>query len=122
MGFNFIKKYLFLLIFSICFSQLFNINHHGVNRTYYVSSSNNPLDSSPLIINMHGFGMTALDEYQYTEMDYYAHPENIIVVYPQGINNSWNVGTYWDSNTSDDVDFINVIIDEIIVSFVEKIV
>ena len=46
-------------------------------------------------------------------MNAYAHPQNIAVVYPQGLNNSWNVFTYWDSNPYDDVGFINQMLDDI---------
>ena len=109
------KNYLFIFTISISFSQWFSLEHNGANRTYYVSS---PESLNPgLIIDMHGYGMTADQEYQYTDMDYYAHQENLMVVYPQGLNNAWNVGTYWDSSSADDIGFISLMIDDIISNF-----
>ena len=99
------KNYLFIFTISISFSQWFSLEHNGANRTYYVSS---PESLNPgLVIDMHGYGMTADQEYQYTDMDYYAHQENLMVLYPQGLNNPWNVGTYWDSSSADDIEFIS---------------
>ena len=102
---------------SIGFTQWYNLEHDGYNRSYYVSVPLNVSSNSPLIVDMHGYGMTASQEYSYTDMDYYAHLENIIVVYPQGLNNAWNVGTYWDSTTADDIEFISLMIDDIASNF-----
>ena len=102
---------------SICYSQWFYLSHEGIQRGYFVATPDSMHNYSPVIIDMHGFTMTAHDEYNYTQMNYFANMENIIVVYPQGINNSWNVGTYWDSNTSDDVGFIDLLIDDLALNF-----
>ena len=104
---------LIIILFSISFSQWFNIEHQNINRSYYVSYPDNSDESIPLIINMHGYGGNASQQQYYAEMDEYAHNQNMAVVYPQGLNNSWNVFTYWDSNSYDDVGFINLMIDEI---------
>ena len=108
---------LIIILFSISFSQWFNIEHQNVNRSYYLSYPENinpGIDEAiPLIINMHGYGGNAAQQQYYTQMDEYAHNQNMAVVYPQGLNNSWNVFTYWDSNSYDDVGFINLMIDEI---------
>ena len=105
--------YFSILFFSISFSQWFTIQHNGVARSYYVSYPVNSTESTPLIINMHGYGGTAAQQQIYSQMDLYAHSENIAVVYPEGMNNSWNVFTYWDTNPYDDVDFISNMIDDI---------
>ena len=117
-------KYLICIsfTFTICFSQWFNLNYDGVNRTYYVAYPNESLEPSGLIINMHGFGGNASSQLAGTQMNNYAHPHNMAVVYPQGINSdigspSWNVGTFWDFNTQDDIGFISAIIDEISSNF-----
>ena len=110
------KKILIIFIFSICFSEWSYIDVDGSTRSYYISypSNINPEnDLIPLIINMHGFGGNALNQMYYTQMDEYAHSQNIAVVYPEGLNNSWNVYTYWDNNPYDDVGFINAMIDDI---------
>ena len=105
-------KILSILIFSLSFAQWFSIEHDGVNRTYYVSYPT-AIDSAPLIINMHGYGGNASGQITYTQMNQYAHDQGMAVVYPQGLNNSWNVYTSWDSNNYDDVGFISTMIDAI---------
>ena len=112
-------KYLSIIsiAISLSFAQWFSINHEGVNRNYYVSYPANSTESTPLIINMHGYGGTAQDQQSYSQMDQFAHAQNIAVVYPQGLNYSWNVFTYWDSNPYDDVGFISIMIDAIAQDF-----
>ena len=118
------KKYLIFIALSCSFSftQWFQMNYQGTNRSYYVAYPSGTSEPSGLIINMHGFGGSAAGQMSGTQMDNYAHPQNIAVVYPQGINSdigytSWNVGTYWDFNSQDDVGFISAIIDEIASNF-----
>ena len=113
-------KMLFLLsviTFSLSFAQWFNINQGDVIRSYYMSYPNNAIGSTPLIINMHGFGSNAQEQQFYSEMDQFAHSENIAVVYPEGLNNAWNIFTFWDGNSYDDVGFISAIIDDIAENF-----
>ena len=112
-------KCLFIIIvtISLSFAQWFSINYEDVNRTYYVSYPNNPVESTALIINMHGYGGTAQDQQVYSQMDQFAHSQNMAVVYPQGLNYSWNVFTYWDNNSYDDVGFISLMIDAIAQDF-----
>ena len=102
-----------ILVISLCFSQWFDVNNEGVIRTYYISYPSNITESTPLVINMHGYGGNAQQQQNYSQMDQFAHDENMAVVYPQGLNNSWNVFTYWDGNSYDDVGFISVMIDDI---------
>ena len=117
------KYFLYLSIFhTICFSQWFDIDFDGVSRVYYVSYPGGYSSPSGLIVNMHGFGGNASSQISGTQMDIYAHQQNIAVVYPQGINSdigstSWNVGTFWDFNSEDDVGFISAVIDEVASSF-----
>ena len=113
-------KMLYLLsviTFSLSFAQWFNINQEDVIRSYYMSYPNNAIGSTPLIINMHGFGSNAQEQQFYSEMDQFAHSENIAVVYPEGLNNAWNVFTFWDGNSYDDVGFIDAVIDDIAENF-----
>jgi len=106
-----------VITFSLSFAQWFNINQEDVIRSYYMSYPNNAVGSTPLIINMHGFGSNAQEQQFYSEMDQFAHSENIAVVYPEGLNNAWNVFTFWDGNSYDDVGFISAIIDDIAENF-----
>ena len=118
------KKNIFIIIFiiSFCFPQWFDLNHDGVTRTYYVSYPSNASESTGLIINMHGFGGNASGQLAGTQMNNYALPQNLAVVYPQGVNSdigspSWNVGTFWDFNDQDDIGFISALIDDVALNF-----
>ena len=106
-----------ILSSSLIFSQWFYLDQSGVNRSYYVSRPSNAVGSTPLIINMHGYGSNALEQRSYSGMDQFAHSQNITVVYPQGFNNSWNVFTFWDASPYDDVEFIRSMIDDISENF-----
>jgi len=115
-----LNKILLLLFISITLSQWFSVNHDSIIRTYYVSypETSDFTDPPALIINMHGYGGTAQSQLSYSEMDLFAHPRNIAVVYPQGmINNwgytAWNIGTFWDQSNLDDVGFISLMIEQI---------
>ena len=109
-----------LIFLSLSYTQWFSLNHDLIARSYYVSYPENISDeeSIPLIINMHGFGGSALSQRYNSEMDQFAHEQGIAVVYPQGLVNSigytsWNVGTYWDFSNLDDVGFIESMINKI---------
>ena len=117
-------KFSVYILFSISFifGQWFDINYGGINRSYYVAYPPNSIEPAGLIINMHGFGGTAAAQIAGTQMNNYAHPQNLAVVYPQGSasgigTSSWNIGTFWDFNNQDDVGFISAIIDEIALNF-----
>jgi len=118
-----IKSVLYIsFIYSFCFTQWFDLNHDGINRSYYISYPNDWTEPSGLIINMHGFGGTASNQQAGTQMNSYAHPQNMAVVYPQGITSdigspSWNIGAFWDFNSADDVGFISAVIDDIASNF-----
>ena len=112
--------FLFIInIFNYAFCEWYTISHDGILRNYYLSipSDMNSDNPAPLIINLHGYGGNATQQLYYSEMNEYALEQNIAVVYPQGLNNSWNVYTYWDTNNFDDVGFINEIIEEIISNY-----
>ena len=114
------KKIYIILLVSLSFAQWYTINHDGGVRSYYITESLSNHEPAALVINMHGFGGNP--EGQATTAMINFTDENIIVVYPQGSINSfgypsWNVGTYWDDNNYDDVDFISQMIDNIAEDF-----
>ena len=106
-----------ILATSLMYAQWFDIDQAGITRSYYISYPNDDIGPASLIINMHGFGSNAQEQQLYSEMDQFAHSNNIAVVYPQGFNNSWNVFTYWDASLYDDVQFIRSMIDDISENF-----
>lgn len=110
----------FLLLINIYCAQWFSLNHDLITRYYYISYPDdiNSYDPPGLIINMHGFGGNAESQRSYSQMDVFAHPRNMAVVYPQGQVNAWgytawNIGTFWDQSNIDDVGFISLMIDQI---------
>lgn len=103
---------LILSLNSICISQ-HTLIHDGLTREYYVSFPELSTEPCPLIISMHGYGGNATWHQNYTEMNNYTIPQNIAVVYPEGILNSWNAGGFWGNHEHDDVGFIRVLIDSI---------
>lgn len=107
------------LIISSCgkINNPLTLTHNGIVREYYVSYPENAKGQCPLILNLHNFYGSALFIKQASELDDYALHANIAVVYPEGINNSWNVGTSWDNNDNDDVGFIDALIDSVAANF-----
>ncbi len=66
----------------------------------------------PVVFNFHGYTSTAAQQETYSGMDANADTNNYIVIYPDGISNSWNVGwtgNYWTG--VDDVRFVSDMID-----------
>lgn len=64
------------------------------------------------VFNLHGASMTAAYQQLYTKMDAVANANQFMVVYPNGIDNAWMVGTggIYEENGRD-VDFIAAILD-----------
>jgi len=112
-------KLILILFLNIIYCQWYTINHGGIERSYFLSipSTSSLENPSPLIINLHGYGGNATQQLNYSQMNDYALQQNIAVLYPQGINNSWNVFTYWDTNDSDDVSYISELIDIVSTNF-----
>ncbi|NQZ76691.1 MAG: hypothetical protein HRT61_11390, partial [Ekhidna sp.] len=74
--------------------------------TIYSSSKIKANEKVPLLLNFHGSGMTALEHMFYTNTNTLAEEKGFIVVYPQGLNNDWNVGFEQDyDNGTKDVEF-----------------
>ena len=68
------------------------IQHDGYYRCWYIhvpKSLNGPV---PLLLDMHGFGGNAEGQKRLTGFDLLADTEGFIVVWPQGMNASWNAG------------------------------
>ena len=100
---------------SLCFTakaQVDSILHQGGFRTFIVHlpTGYNSAVSYPLILNFHGLGETALQQEIYTGFDAIADTAKFIVVYPQGLSNSWNIG----QGGADDINFATVLIDTLL--------
>jgi len=82
----------------------------GQTRDYilYVPSG---VSNPPLVINMHGLGSNASQQLLYTQFNAIANREKCIVVYPNAINNSWDLAG------STDLNFISALIDMIAANY-----
>lgn len=98
------------LIYS--YSQEFSLIHDGIIRTYrlHVPIGYNADSLYPFIINMHGFGSNAFEQEIYTAFDDVADSAGILVAYPNGIDETWNISS---PTGTDDVGFISALIDTV---------
>lgn len=66
----------------------------GLERCWFthIPSGYDPQVQHPLLVNLHGFGGTNSELYNYSQFDAIAEAHNVVVMYPQGIENSWNAG------------------------------
>jgi len=90
--------------------------HNGLERKYYLFKNEEGNKAAPLIVNLHGYGSNARQQRIYSQMNKYALKKNISIVYPEGINRSWNVG--WDvNNKTQDIGFIYALLDTLIANY-----
>tara|TARA_B100000609_G_scaffold48482_1_gene37501 strand:- start:50 stop:952 length:903 start_codon:yes stop_codon:yes gene_type:complete len=91
------------------------INFDGKKREYHVSLPKNMSKPIPLIINFHGFSSHAIEQQEFSQMDNYAHLNGVGVIYPEGINKSWNVGLKAEKfkNEENDIGFVDALIDSV---------
>ena len=92
----------------------------GLNRELYIyipanySENGSPV---PLLFSLHGYTSRAIWNLGYTGFRSIADEEGFIVIYPQGSilpttgQTHWNVGGWTTSSTTDDIDFIESLID-----------
>ena len=69
-------------------------------------------DELPLVFNLHGYTSNAAQQALYSQMNDVSDDGNFIVCYPDGIDNSWNVGLPGGSS-ADDVGFLGDLIDSL---------
>ena len=88
----------------------------GQNRTYivYTPASYVPGNPLPLVLVLHGLTQTGLAIMNVSNFNSIADTANFIVVYPDGIANSWNINaTLPGASTTNDIGFIEALIDTI---------
>ena len=79
----------------------------------HVPTGYDEVQKHPLIVNLHGYTGNKNALYNYSHFDVIAEENNVIVVYPQGYENSWNAG--WCCGEAkdegiDDVGFITCLL------------
>lgn len=113
------KKHLHLFAaILLLFAQKLNaqtthsFQHNGINRTFTVfRPAAAPAGAKlPLLLSLHGFTQTGPQMMNYSQFNNLATQHNFMVVYPNGINTSWNVGQSGSSG-ADDVGFLLALID-----------
>jgi len=107
--------------------ELKTINVNGVNREFilYIPSTYDSTDAVPLMLNFHGWTMSASDQMNLSDMRALAESEKFILVYPQGTkfknrfygSTHWNVGSWTTGSNSDDLGFVDKLIDHMSVNY-----
>ena len=84
----------------------------GIPRTYtlYIPSGWTNTSQFPLLIAMHGLTQTGNEMMNFSGFNIIAEEKEFIVVYPDGVSNSWNVG-FPGGSEADDVGFLSALID-----------
>lgn len=92
-----------------------NLTHDTVPRDYnvYAPASYDGSSAVPLVVDIHGAGSTNAQQQGISGWGAKAEIEGFLVVYPQGIGNTWNAGVCCGGNTMDDVGFIRAMVDAI---------
>lgn len=113
----------FNLFFHLLQAQTFvdSITHQSYTRYFrvHLPAGYNPNIYYPLVLNYHGYTSNALQQELYTGMSTLADEQNFIVVYPDGIANSWNVGFLPQPYFSgiDDVGFTDALLDTLMARY-----
>jgi polyhydroxybutyrate depolymerase len=92
------------------------LTFNGLLRSYTVfrSLSMNPKQLVPLVVAIHGYTVDSTEMETSSHFDDLAQQDGFIVVYPQGLSNSWNAGSCCGHNSNDDVGFIRALIDRLV--------
>jgi polyhydroxybutyrate depolymerase len=90
----------------------------GATRTanVHVPASYDPSKPTPLVLNFHGYTSDGGQEALLSNMSAKADQAGFVVVYPQGLNQSWNAGACCGVSASsgvDDVGFVGQLLDEL---------
>lgn len=104
------------LILSSVSGQTINgsMEHDGVEREYilHLPAAYDETVSYPFVYNLHGYTSNATEQQFYSAMDITADQNGFIVCYPEGLQNSWNVGFPFGSE-ADDVGFLLSLVDSL---------
>jgi poly(3-hydroxybutyrate) depolymerase len=95
-----------LILAAAALAQQDSFPNGGLMRSFIVYAPSG-ISNPPLVINMHGMGSNASQQRLYTQFDKIADREKFIVVYPNGVSNSWDV------IANRDVTFILALVDTI---------
>ena len=105
------------LMSSICLGQTeygqFQFDGYARDHIVYLPENFEP--GLPLVLNLHGYGMEALDMPLISSMNNIADTAGFVVAYPNAVNNVWNSGIgdspSWPAPDVDDISYISALID-----------
>ena len=109
--------FVFLLFGSSVMAQINgSFTFDGLNRSFltYVPASYNPDQSVPLVFVLHAFTQNGTAIMNCSGFNTIADANNFIIVYPDGMNLTWNSG---GASSVDDVGFINALLDSTIAHY-----
>ena len=92
------------------------IVHDNIVRQFYVYEGSGYQGNAPVLFVLHGYTSRGLWIMNYSGFQSIADDAGVIVIYPQGTllpatgQTHWNVGGWTTSSTTDDVGFINTVI------------
>jgi polyhydroxybutyrate depolymerase len=83
-----------------------SLEHDGLTRSFivHVPAGYDNTRPIPLVLNFHGATMTAALQQRTTGMDAKADEAGFVVVYPDGVDQSWNAGACCGGAASKDID------------------
>lgn len=90
--------------FGTIMSKSLTVN--GITRNMLTYAPKDLPDNSPLVISLHGYNQDAAYQREQTQWEAVADTAKFVVVYPNGINKSW------DTLGDTDINFLKAIIDE----------
>ena len=98
-------------------STTVQLEHDGVMRSYvaYVGKNVDASKRVPLLVNIHGLNNSPALQAAFSQMNPQADTRNFVVVYPQGIDASFNAGTCCGPAQRagvDDVGFMRAIVND----------
>ena len=95
------------------------LQHDGNSRKYLVYVPNILAQQPvPLVLNFHGLGSSAIEQYYYSAMRPIADTAGFIMVLPEGIQNVWNIG-HPDLAflPTDDIGFLDELLDTLLSNY-----
>ena len=106
--------FIFISTFSYGQRQRIKIGNETRPFTLYVPKTIDVSKPIPLVLNLHGSGMSNTEQMFYSEMNKTAEKYGFAVLYPQGNNKDWNVGFEMDyDDGQDDVGYIKQVLQEV---------
>src|SRR5688572_15685555 len=92
-----IMAFLFFLPFLLK-AQTTTISVGGTNRTIFVHAPSNLGQNRPLVISLHGLNQDINYQKGQAKWEQVADTAKFVVVYPAGINNSWDISGNRDTD------------------------